>query len=143
MPRRSVLFSVLVIVLAAGVCVATTGDDRIVVRVAVADRAEVNLVASVAEPWEVDLDEGFLILDVDDDGLARLLELGLEVEVDEKRTRRLNAPQMPLKGQRSGIPGFPCYRTVEETLATGAALAAAHPDLASWIDIGDLSLIHI
>ena len=37
----------------------------------------------------------------------------------------------------AGIPGFPCYRTVEETFATAEALVAAHPTLASWLDIGD------
>lgn len=35
------------------------------------------------------------------------------------------------------IPGFPCYRTVEATLARGAELAANYPTLATWIDIGD------
>lgn len=36
-----------------------------------------------------------------------------------------------------GIPSFPCYRTVDETYADLDALAAAHPNLAQWIDIGD------
>ena len=36
-----------------------------------------------------------------------------------------------------GIPDYPCYRTVEETYADLADLAAAYPDLASWNDIGD------
>ena len=35
------------------------------------------------------------------------------------------------------IPGFSCYRTVAQTYADLAALAAANPDLASWDDIGD------
>ena len=42
-----------------------------------------------------------------------------------------------LPGQTGGIPGFPCYRTVEETYISLENLAAAHPDLADWIDIGD------
>ena len=37
----------------------------------------------------------------------------------------------------SGIPGYGCYRTVEETMADAAALANNHPGLASWIDVGD------
>ena len=36
-----------------------------------------------------------------------------------------------------GIAGFPCYRTVEETYSDLAALAAANPALATWIDLGD------
>ncbi len=35
------------------------------------------------------------------------------------------------------IPGFDSYRTIEATYADLAALAAAHPDLATWVDIGD------
>ena len=42
-----------------------------------------------------------------------------------------------LPGQTSGIPGYPCYRTVEETYDTLAALATDHPDLATWSDVGD------
>ena len=35
-----------------------------------------------------------------------------------------------------GIPGFPCYSTVEEVYARAAALAAAHPERARWSPIG-------
>ena len=41
---------------------------------------------------------------------------------------------------RSGIetiPGYPCYRTVEETFAAAQAIATTHPDLATWVDVGD------
>ena len=36
----------------------------------------------------------------------------------------------------TGIPAYPCYRTVEETYQTMDALAADHPTLAQVIDIG-------
>ena len=42
-----------------------------------------------------------------------------------------------LPEQVSGIPGYPCYRTVEETYASAAQIVADHPNLAAWIDIGD------
>jgi hypothetical protein len=35
------------------------------------------------------------------------------------------------------IPGYPCYRTVEETFAAAEAIVATYPSLAEWIDIGD------
>ena len=35
------------------------------------------------------------------------------------------------------IPGFPCYRTVEETYAAAEQIVADHPTLATWTDIGD------
>ncbi len=35
------------------------------------------------------------------------------------------------------IPNYPCYRTVESTFATAQAIVDKHPDLATWVDIGD------
>ena len=113
------------------------GLERLVVRVAIADRAQVEAIASWVEPWEVDLDAGFLIVDVDVLGYQRLLDLGLAVSLDAKRTEKYNRVLKALPDQSEGIPGYPCYRTVEETLAAGQALAAANPTLAEWIDIGD------
>ncbi len=39
--------------------------------------------------------------------------------------------------QLESIPGLTCFRTVEETYASAAVIAAAHPNLAEWIDVGD------
>ncbi len=39
--------------------------------------------------------------------------------------------------QITGIPGFPCYRTVEETFATAENMIANYPSLSEWIDIGE------
>ncbi len=110
---------------------------RLVVRVEVGDRAELDQVAALSEPWDVDPEEGWMIIDVDRAGLQRLVDLGYEVRLEPKLTLRLNQPLAPLPGQRSGIPGFPCYRTVPETLASGQAMAASYPNLATWTDIGD------
>ncbi len=57
--------------------------------------------------------------------------------IDHAKTTEINAPRPRLPDQVSGIPGYACYRTVTETYADLAALAAAHPDIARWIDIGD------
>jgi carboxypeptidase T len=35
------------------------------------------------------------------------------------------------------FPGYPCYRTVEETYSDLSQLATAYPELASWADVGD------
>ena len=43
----------------------------------------------------------------------------------------------PLLGQENGIPGYPCYRTVEETYASMDTLVANYPNLVSKVDIGD------
>lgn len=60
---------------------------------------------------------------------------GLAVQVDRQRTLELHAPRPQTEG--GGIPGFACYRTVEETFATAQGLVTSRPDLASWVDIGD------
>lgn len=36
-----------------------------------------------------------------------------------------------------GIPGYPCYRTVEETFTSAQDIVTNYPELAQWIDIGD------
>ncbi|MDP4983574.1 M14 family zinc carboxypeptidase [Pseudoalteromonas tunicata] len=41
------------------------------------------------------------------------------------------------QAQTSGIVGYPCYATVEETFAQAEKLANDYPDLTQWIDIGD------
>ena len=114
------------------------GDGPWVVRATFTDRAQVNRLAAETEPWEVHYDQRYLIVDVDRAGWEHLLALGFEVEVDAVRTDEMLAPRVKLPGQGiDTIPGFPCYRTVEETFAAAQAIVAAHPTLASWIDIGD------
>lgn len=39
--------------------------------------------------------------------------------------------------QVSAIPGYSCYRTVEETFATAAGIVSTYPTLATWSDVGD------
>ncbi len=108
-----------------------------VVRVYYTGRQMLNRLAARMEPWEVHPDLGYLVVSVDSAGYEWLLAQDYRVEVDAERTALLNQPNLLLPGQVSGIPGYPCYRTVEETYATAAAIAAAHPDLATWTDIGD------
>ncbi len=92
------------------------------------------------EHFAVFEEKGFLVIQADDrNELALLAAAGLRLEVDEKQTATLRLIETYRAAGLGldSIPGFECYRTVEETLATGAALAAANPDLATWIDIGD------
>ena len=37
----------------------------------------------------------------------------------------------------AGIPGYPCYRTVEETYASARAIAGMYPPLATWTAAGE------
>lgn len=108
-----------------------------VVRVPYTDRAQLDQLTAEREPWEVRPDLRQAVFEVDRAGLERLRAAGFAPEIDALRTDELRRPRAPLPGQANGIPGFPCYRTVEETFATAQSLAAAYPQLATWIDVGD------
>ena len=114
-----------------------SGEGPWVVRAYYTSRQMLNILAARMEPWEVHPDLNYVVVVVDRAGYEWLQAQGFRLEVDEERTARLNQPNYPLPGQVKGIPGYPCYRTVEETYATAAAIAAAYPHLATWIDIGD------
>lgn len=108
-----------------------------VVRVHFTSRDQIERIIVGREPWEVDLDNGYLVMEATWAEIERLEADGFIVEIDAKLTTELNRAATRLPGQTSGIPGYTCYRTVEETYASAAALAADHPELASWIDVGN------
>ena len=62
---------------------------------------------------------------------------GYDLVVDPLKTALLAWHPVVAAQQNAGIPGYPCYRTVEESYAALAQLATAHPNLAEWQDIGD------
>jgi hypothetical protein len=86
-------------------------------------------------------DRTYLVMAVDDQARQSIEKLGFDVEIDQERTASaerflsVDREQWRLTGQ-PGIPGYPCYRTVEETHGDLAALAVARPELASWQSIG-------
>lgn len=113
------------------------GEGPWVVRAYYSDPVIIAQVAARIEPWEVNREQGYIVLEVNKEDYLWLQWLGFRVEVDPVLTKMIQQPPIALPGQVNGIPGYPCYRTVEETFATAQAIVAAHPDLASWIDIGD------
>jgi hypothetical protein len=62
---------------------------------------------------------------------------GFSWSVDRPYTALINAEVKPLAGQTTGIPGYPCYRTIAEIYASADTLAATYPDLVELLDIGD------
>ncbi len=81
--------------------------------------------------------EKYVLVAVDAAGYRDLQALGFRVQVDEKETASFRKVPVIQPWQVNGIPGYPCYRTVEETYASAQAIVAAHPDLATWSDVGD------
>ncbi|REJ75805.1 MAG: hypothetical protein DWQ30_18265 [Acidobacteria bacterium] len=118
-----------------------TDDGPWIVRAAASpgDRDLLGAVAGIVGHLKVE-DDGALLLHVDDAfERDRLLALGVVLELDRAETDRVRGILEQLRGGAPlrTIPGFSCYRTVEETLARGAQIAADHPTLATWTDLGD------
>lgn len=107
-----------------------------VARVYFDDPAQVPVLARY-DVWEVNRDAGYAVVAMDPYLYFLLEKEGFRVQVDDSLTAALNQPHKALPGQTSGIPGYPCYRTVEETYATAEDIVAAHPTLATWSDVGD------
>ena len=112
-------------------------SDNAIVRVYFDDPDTARLIATWIEPLESKYEKGYLVLEVTAEDYDRLVEAGLRVEVDETRKAQIAAAVEALQPGAEAIPSFPCYRTVEETFATAASIAAENPSLATWSDVGD------
>ncbi len=106
-----------------------------VVRVYYTGAAQLAAVRGTIDVWAVYPDRYVDALMWPDQYL-KLLTQGYRIEIDRARTAQVNRPIQTLPGQTSGIPGYPCYRTVEETYSTAQSIVSLHPNLAQWIDIG-------
>ena len=115
------------------------GSGPWMVRAWFGDEAMIREVASWGDHLQVDRNKGFVRVVVDPEHLDKLAALGFYVEVDEEATAliRLAESAQADWDRPDTIPGFSCYRTVEETFASAQALVTAHPTLASIVDIGD------
>ena len=111
--------------------------DWIVARVYFDSREAANSLAAWREPWEIHHDKGYLVIEVTAAEYAILTDAGFRLEVDEALTKLYTTAREPLPGQITGIPGYPCYRTVEETYTTAEQLVLAYPHLASWLVMGE------
>jgi len=112
-------------------------DQAQVVRVYFTDKAQLNDLAAHLDIWEVNNEKGYFVARLNPQALHKLQAMGLRVETKPALTHKLYLSLQLSPPQTSGIPGYPCYRTVEETYADLAALASTHPDLATWTDVGD------
>ena len=106
-------------------------------RVFFANSREVNWLAAQYDVWEVDHEDNYVVAAISPLQSVQLVAAGWRLE------------RLPLHMQNSlvipsgsthfagGIPSYPCYRTVEETYADMQRLSLQHPNLASWLDIGN------
>ncbi|WP_309569815.1 M14 family zinc carboxypeptidase [Deinococcus sp.] len=93
-------------------------------------------IAKTFEPVGGTRAQRFVLLDVGKDDFERLRVTaavrGWTVTIDRAATDRANTTAVkPLS-----IPGYSCYRTVEETYTSAQNLATQYPNLASWNAVG-------
>ncbi|MGB1253178.1 MAG: M14 family zinc carboxypeptidase [Candidatus Promineifilaceae bacterium] len=84
-----------------------------------------------------DLNDPWVLVRVTPAEYTTLLKMGRRVEIDQNQTARLNQPRIFDATQLAGIPGYSCYRTVEETFTTLDTLNATYPNLVELVDLGD------
>jgi murein tripeptide amidase MpaA len=139
--QRLLLTLVVVLVLAIPGAPSHASDSE-VVRVYEVPRTELARLRYLGDFWGLNWREDYVSLYVTPRGRAAIEALGYRVETDHEKQAELerfvaiDRAEWRAQG-RSGIPGFPCYRTVAETHAAMAALAADFPALARLEDIGD------
>lgn len=120
----------------ASCCLNSARAEEWVVEARYPDHAALARAAARFQHAIVDDKRGVLRVETDDAGMTRLRDAGLEVGIDVVASARLQSLQAQLQqAARRGdglnsIPGFQCYRTVEETYQTMDELVAAHPDIA-------------
>ncbi len=87
---------------------------------------------------ETNYEEGYHLLAATQQEIARLTAAGIRVEIEPNRAldQYFQPRAVPL-AQTEAIPGFACYRTVEEAFATAQSIANTYPTLATWTDQGD------
>ena len=112
-------------------------EAREVLRVHTTERAAIQRLASRYGHLIVSPEKGIVVLDAPAWERDRLRAEGFDLDVDAMATEALQNQPVRLPGQKAGIPGYTCYRTVTETYARLDQLAAQHPELATIIDIGD------
>jgi len=137
-----------------------TDPDRLVfVTVHWRDRAQLQRIASKFQHLMVDETARTARTEASRDDLLALQRMGVRYEIDDAATDRMRTAESMLAKREAmvqqgallqdssgpsaqkliaqqAIPGFACYRTVEETYATMDQLAARRPSLAQVIDIG-------
>ncbi len=112
--------------------------EPVVVRLYFPDRTHLNAVAGELDLWEAHPDQGYAVAAVSPDQFRWLQDLGYRLEIVPELTALLNRRNEPLPGQGPDtIPGYPCYRTVEETYQTLQTLSTTYPSLTELEDIGD------
>ncbi|HEV7489718.1 MAG TPA: M14 family zinc carboxypeptidase [Rhodanobacteraceae bacterium] len=135
---RKIFFGILV----AFVSMQIAHAEEWVVEAHYPDQAALQRAARHFEHVILDKKRNVLRVDTTDQGIAKLEDEGLTVTIDQAATAKLrmfyaSAAEAASRGLGlNGIPGYECFRTVEETYQTMDDLASGFPDIAAVDDIG-------
>ena len=112
--------------------------ESVVARVYFTGQDDLNKLASRYDILEINHEQGFALIILNPQAYTALQHGGYRLEIDEGKTRLLNQPAQALPGQGTDtIPGYPCYRTVEETYLAMQLIVSTYPGMAQMFDIGN------
>ena len=116
--------------------VAQALNDEVVVRAWFENEASVSAVSHLLGHAQIDRDKGLLRTEANAELRNALKAAGFRVETDVEATQSIQRLAYAERVGMKSIPGFACYRTVEETATSMQSMVAASPNLAEIIDIG-------
>jgi len=126
---------------AVSTCAVEKQADVVVVRVYYKSQEDIALLGSFDLFEYNNKVEKYVLIAINRDQINQIEDLGFTVEIDEVETANFQLLFTPIESQTDTgiqtIPGYSCYRTVEETYAAAATIAVDHPNLAEWKDVGD------
>lgn len=120
-------------------------EEMKVARIYFETHEQVHDLVAMLDVFEEATTGGYVTAYVSAADRVRLRDAGYRFEIDEAKTAEIADASAVVAAalQASGaeaidtIPGYSCYRTVEETYTSLATLAANNPNLATWTDIGN------
>ena len=122
---------------AASVCQVGDKDEEVVVRVYYKDIKQIDLLSAFDLFEYNNLSEKYVLVAIAKSRIPEIEKLGFTVSIDETETENYKRLELLSSQSINTIPGYSCYRTVEETYTTAQSVANTHPNLATWIDVGD------
>ena len=124
------------------ISVYSTEVQNKVVRAYYDDVSTIQGLSEITIPWEVNTKQKYAVFMLENKkDFDRIKKLGFIVRIDTKRQAKLERDRLTSKSANaqkgaSGIAGFSCYSTVEETFARMDTMAANYPDFTEIIPIG-------
>jgi carboxypeptidase T len=101
---------------------------------------QISAIDDYADVWDVNKAQQFATVQITDEvTYQKLLGTGLTMKVDTQMMAEQQSNLMKINNavNGTGIPGYACYSTVEETFERMDQMVLSYPDLADIEDIGD------